>query len=41
MDLFKHFSEEKLHGFLEEIRVNIIDRLVGGIGYVRASGNIS
>ena len=32
MDLFRHFSEENHHGFLEEIRVKIIDKLVGGIG---------
>ena len=30
MDLFRHFSEENHHGFLEHIRVKIIDRLVGG-----------
>ena len=29
------------HRFLEDIRVTIIDKLVGGIGYVRVSGNIS
>ena len=31
MDLFRHFSEENHHGFLEDIRVKIVDRLVGGI----------
>jgi len=42
MDLFRHFSEENHHGFLEDIRVEIIDRFIGrGIGYVRVSGNIS
>ena len=30
MDLFKHFSEEGHHGFLEDIRVTIIDKRVGG-----------
>ena len=29
MDLFRHFSEEGHHGFLEDVRVKIIDRLVG------------
>ena len=29
MDLFRHFSEENHHGFLEDIRIKIIDRLVG------------
>ena len=32
VDLFGHFSEENRHGFLEDIRVKIIDRLVGGGG---------
>ena len=42
MDFFRHFSEEGHHGFLEDSRVTIIDKLVGGgIGYVRFSGNIS
>ena len=41
MDLFRHFSEEKHHGFLEDICVKIVDRLVGGIGYVRVSGSTS
>ena len=41
MDFFRHFSEEGHHGFLEDIRVTILDKLVGGIGYVRVSGNIS
>ena len=41
MDLFRHFSEENHRGFLEEIRVKMIDKLVGGMGYVRVSGNIS
>ena len=30
MDLFRYFSEENHHGFLEDIRVKIIDRLIGG-----------
>ena len=30
MDLFRQFSEENHHGFLEDICVKIIDRLVGG-----------
>ena len=42
MDLFRHFPEENHHELLEDIRVKIIDRLVGGgRGYVRVSGNIS
>ena len=40
MGLFRHFSEENHHGFLEDIRVKIIDRLVRGIGYAIVSGNI-
>ena len=32
MYLFRHFSEENNHGFLEDIRVKIINRLVGGTG---------
>ena len=32
MDLFRHFSDEIHYGFLEDIRVNIIERLVGGGG---------
>ena len=30
MDLFRHFSEENHHGFLEDIRVKIKDSLVEG-----------
>ena len=30
MDFFRHFSEEGHHGFLEDICVTIIDKLVGG-----------
>ena len=30
MDFFRHFSEEGHHGFLEDILVTIIDKLVGG-----------
>ena len=40
MNLFRHCSEENHHGFLQNIRVKIIDRLVRGKGYVRVSGNI-
>ena len=29
MDFFRHFSEEGHHGFVEDIRVTIIDRLIG------------
>ena len=32
MDLFRHFSEENHHGFLENFCLKIIDRLVGGGG---------
>ena len=32
MDFFRHFSEEGHHGFLEDSRVTIIDKLVGGGG---------
>ena len=41
MDFFRHFSEEGHHGFLEDIPVPINDKLIGGLGYVRVSGNIS
>ena len=42
MDFFRHFSEEGHPGFLEDICVTIIDKLIGGgVGYVRVSGNIS
>ena len=41
MDFCRHFSEEGHHGLLEDSRVTIIDKPVGGIGYVRVSGNIS
>ena len=37
MDLFRHFSEEKHHGFLEDIRVKIIERLVGEGDGIRES----
>ena len=37
MDLFRHFSEENHHGFLEDIRVKIIDRPVGGGDRIRES----
>ena len=30
MDLFRRFSEENHHGFLDDIHVKIIGRLVGG-----------
>ena len=30
MYFFRHFSKEGHHGFLEDIRVTIIDKLVGG-----------
>ena len=29
MDFFRHFSEEGHHGFVKDIRVTIIDRLIG------------
>ena len=32
MDFFRHLSEEGHHGFLEDIHVIKIDRLIGGIG---------
>ena len=35
MDLFRHFSEENHHGFLENFCLKIIDRLVGGGGRIR------
>ena len=37
MDFFRHFSEERHHGFLEDIRVTIIDKLVGGGGRIHES----
>ena len=29
MDFLRHFSKEGHHGFVEDIRVTIIDRLIG------------
>ena len=29
MDFFRHFSEEGHHGFVEDIRVTVIDKLIG------------
>ena len=41
MDLFRHFSEENHHWSLEDTHAKIIDRLLGGRGSGRVSGNIS
>ena len=30
MDFFRHLSKDGHHGFLEDIRVTIIDKLIGG-----------
>ena len=40
VEFFRHFTEEGHHGFLKDISVKIIDRLTGGIGCGKASGNI-
>ena len=40
-DFFRHFSGEGHRGFLQDIRVSIIDRLTGGIGCEKVSGCIS
>ena len=34
MDFFRHFSEDGHHVFLEDIRFALIDKLIGGIGYM-------
>ena len=40
VEFFRDFTEEGHHGFLKDISVKIIDRLTGGIGCGKASGNI-
>ena len=37
MDFFRHFCEEGHHGFLEDVRVKIIDRLSFGKDRIRES----
>ena len=29
MEFFRHFSEEGHHGFVEDIRVTVLDKLIG------------